>query len=82
MNEFYVGYLSKAPIGIARRIRACVVLLFILAAIAAAVFARVQGTFAPSVFEYGKVRTFEGTISIDATPISILICGGARLHRA
>jgi hypothetical protein len=80
MNEFYVGYLSKAPVGIARRIRASVVLLFILAAIAAVVFARVQRTFAPSVFEYGKVRTFEGTI--DATPISILICGGARLHRA
>jgi len=35
MNEFYVGYLPKAPIGIARRIRAVVVLLFIFAAIAA-----------------------------------------------
>ncbi len=74
MNEFYVGYLPKAPVGIARRMRAVVVLLFIFAAIAAMVFARVQSTFAPSVFEYGKVGTFEGTI--EATPYPILIVAG------
>lgn len=71
MNEFYVGYLPKSPVGIARRIRGFVVLLFILATIAAVVFARVQRTFAPSVFEYGKVSTFEGTI--ETTPYPILI---------
>ena len=75
MNEFYVGYLPKAPSGIARRIRAVVVLLLIFAAIAAIVFAKVQRTFAPSVFEYGKVGTFEGTI--EATPYPILIVAGA-----
>ena len=74
MNEFYVGYLPKAPVGIARRIRAVVVLLLIFAAIAAMVFARVQGTFALSVFEYGKVSTFEGTI--ETTPYPILIVAG------
>lgn len=71
MNEFYVGYLPKAPVEIAHRIRTVVVLLLIFAAIAAMVFARVQRTFAPSVFEYGKVGTFEGTI--EATPYPILI---------
>lgn len=71
MNEFYVGYLPRAPVGVARRIRAVVVILFIFAAIAAVVFARVQRTFAPSVFEYGKVSTFEGTI--EAAPFPILI---------
>jgi len=74
MNEFYVGYLPKAPVGIARRIRAVVVLLFIFAAITAMVFAKVQRTFAPSVFEYGKVGTFEGTIEV--TPYPILIVAG------
>jgi hypothetical protein len=74
MNEFYVGYLPKAPAGIARRIRAVVVLLLIFAAITAMVFARVQRTFAPSVFEYGKVGTFEGTI--ETTPYPILIVAG------
>src|SRR5437016_14466177 len=71
MNEFYVGYLPKAPVGIARRIRAVVVLLCIFAAITAMVFAKVQRTFATSVFEYGKGGTFEGTI--EATPYPILI---------
>ena len=74
MNEFYVGYLPKAPVGIARRIRAVVVLLFVFAAVTAMVFARAQGTFVPSVFEYGKVGTFEGTI--EATPYPILIVVG------
>jgi hypothetical protein len=73
MNEFYVGYLPKAPVGIARRIRAVVVLLFIFAAIAAIVFARVQRTFAPSVFEYGKLGTNEGTI--EQKPYPMLIVG-------
>src|SRR6266581_6869072 len=74
MNEFYVGYLPKAPSGIARRIRAVVVFLLVFAAIAAIVFAKVQSTFAPSVFEYGKVGTFEGTI--EATPYPTLIVAG------
>lgn len=73
MNEFYIGYLPKAPVEIARRIRALVVLLFIFAAVAAMVFAKVQRTFATSVFEYGKVGTFEGTI--EATPYPILVVG-------
>ncbi len=75
MNEFYVGYLPKAPSGIARRIRTVVVFLLVFAAIAAIVFARVQRTFAPSVFEYGKLGTFEGTI--EASPYPILIVAGA-----
>src|SRR6266849_2672413 len=74
MSEFYVGYLPKAPFGIARRIRTVVVLLFIFAAITAMLFARAQRTFAPSVFDYGKVGTFKGTI--EATPYPILIVAG------
>ena len=74
MNEFYVGYLPKAPLGIARRMRAVVVFLLVFAAVAAIVFAKVQRTFAPSVFEFGKVRTFEGTI--EKSPYPILIVAG------
>src|SRR2546429_9554995 len=77
MNEFYVGYLPKAPVGIARRIRAVVVLLFIFAAITAMVFAKVQRTFAPSVFEYGKGGTFEGPIEPTRYPILIMARPGA-----
>jgi hypothetical protein len=82
MNEFYVGYLPKAPIGIARRIRAAVVLLLIFAAITAIVFARAQRTFAPSVFEYGRVGTFEGTIETSPYPILIVAEPGSARPRA
>jgi len=82
MNEFYIGYLPKAPDGIARRTRAVIVLLFIFAAIAAFAFARVQHTFAPSVFEYGKVSTFEGTIEDNPYPILIVAEPGSAEPRA
>ena len=71
MSEFYVGYLPKAPAGIARRIRMAVGLLFALAVIGALTFACLQRTYAPAVFEYGKERNFEG--GIEARPFPTLI---------
>jgi hypothetical protein len=68
VNEFYVGYLPKAPSGIARRIRGVVVLLLAFAAAFAVVFAKVQRTYAPSAFEFGKVRNFEGVIEKSPYP--------------
>jgi hypothetical protein len=62
MNEFYVGYLSKAPAGISRLIRAVVIALMAIAVIGAFTFAYVQRTFAPAIFEYGKQRSFQGII--------------------
>ena len=62
MNEFYVGYLPKAPAGISRRIRAVVIALLVIAVAGAFTFASVQRTFVPAMFEYGKVRSFEGII--------------------
>ena len=62
MNEFYVGYLPKAPAGISRRVRAVVIALMVIAVVGAITFASVQRTFAPAMFEYGKERSFEGII--------------------
>jgi hypothetical protein len=62
MNEFYVGYLTKAPAGISRRIRAVVMALMAIGIVGAITFASVQRTFAPVMFEYGKQRSFEGII--------------------
>jgi hypothetical protein len=62
MNEFYVGYVSQAPAGISRRIRAVVIALMAIAVMGAFTFASVQRTFAPAIFEYGKQRGFEGII--------------------
>src|SRR5215471_6744829 len=75
MSEFYVGYLPKAPAGIARRIKTLIAIVLVLGAIAAIAFARVQKTFAPSTFEYGKERTFEGLI--ETRPFPALITGGS-----
>ena len=50
MNEFYVGYLPKAPAGISRRIRAIVIALLEIAVVGAITFASVQRTFAPAIF--------------------------------
>ena len=62
MNEFYVGYLPKAPAGISRRIRTVVIALMVIAVAGAITFASVQLTFVPAMFEYGKQRSFEGII--------------------
>ena len=75
MSEFYVGYLPKAPAGIARRIKTLIAIVLALGAIAAIAFARVQKTFAPSTFEYGKERTFEGVIETD--PFPALVTSGS-----
>ena len=62
MNEFYVGYVPKAPAGISRRIRAVVIALMAIAVIGAFTFASVQRTFAPAIFAYGRQRSFAGII--------------------
>jgi hypothetical protein len=61
MTEFYVGYLPKAPSGIARKMKAVIVLLFVAATTCAIGFAALQRTYARSFFESGKERTFEGS---------------------
>jgi hypothetical protein len=72
MSEFYVGYLPKAPDGIARRIRVAVGLLFAIAVIGAITFACVQRTYAPAAFEYGKERNFEGVIEQQPFPTLVV----------
>jgi hypothetical protein len=62
MNEFYVGYLPKAPAGISRRVRTVVIALMLIGVAGAITFASVQRTFAPVIFEYGKQRSFEGIV--------------------
>src|SRR5664279_3671943 len=68
MNEFYVGYLPKAPSGIASRIWWTVSLLFLVAATGPIIFAKVQRTYSPSVFEFRQERTFEGIVDVRPYP--------------
>ena len=71
MNDFYVGYLPKAPIALARFVRKVIVLLGLLAVAVAVALVTGQMPFANSAFEYGKTRTFEGII--DARPYPMLL---------
>ncbi len=68
MTEFYVGYLPKAPSGIARKMKAVIVVLFAAATTCAIGFAALQRTYARSFFESGKERTFDGVIEAGPYP--------------
>lgn len=62
MNDFYVGYLPKAPTALARFVRKVIIALGMIAITAALVLVVGQMPFASSAFEYGKLRSFEGVV--------------------
>ncbi len=62
MNDFYIGYLPKAPTALARFARRVIILLGLLAVTAALVLLVGQMPFASSAFEFGKLRSFEGVV--------------------
>jgi hypothetical protein len=70
-EDFYTGYLPKMPKSLAKIIKFFVVLAFV-AAIGLAILSWIeQKPFAKSVFEFGTVKGFEGTIQ--ARPIPFLL---------
>jgi hypothetical protein len=71
MTEFYVGYLPKAPSGIAGKMKVVIVVLFAAATTCAIGFAALQRTYSRSFFESGKERTLEGII--EASPYPTLL---------
>jgi hypothetical protein len=71
MNDFYVGYLPKAPPALARFVRRVILLLCLLGVAIALALVAGQLPFADSAFEYGKVRGFEGII--EARPYPTLL---------
>ncbi len=62
MSDFYVGYLPKAPEGLARFVRKVTVALGLLAVAAALGLVVGQMPSATSAFEFGKLRSFEGVV--------------------
>lgn len=61
-DDFYIGYEERAPRGLVRFVRARVVLFCAAAAALAGAFAAFQERFAPSRFEFGVERSFEGRL--------------------
>ena len=62
MNDFYVGYLPKAPTALARFVRKVTIVLGLHAVTVALVLVVGQMPFADSAFEFGKLGSFEGVV--------------------
>ena len=71
MNDFYIGYVPKAPQRIARLLRIVAGALLLAAAGSAITISVLQNPFAASVFEYGHPRVFEGVL--EASPYPTLV---------
>jgi hypothetical protein len=72
MSEFFVGYLPKAPPGIARILRRTVFGLFLAVSLAAISLVRNQHPFPDAVFEYGQIRNFEGVLQTRPYPMLLV----------
>lgn len=69
MNDFYVGYLPKAPEELARRTKWTAALLLTVAVVVSVVFVTSQHTVStPATFEFGQERPFEGTLVASPYP--------------
>jgi hypothetical protein len=76
MNDFYVGYLPKAPTALARFVRKVIIALGLIAITAALVLVVGQMPFANSAFEYGKLRSFEGVVVTRPFPTLLVVRPG------
>ena len=68
-DEFYVGYETTAPAGIARHTRKAVVALVLLAALVGVLLVLNQKRFSPGVFEFGVEREFVGVLRAEPYPV-------------
>ncbi len=76
-DEFYIGYLPKAPAGLGKLMSRVIILLLSVAAIFAVILVINQKPFYPSVFEFGNVRTFEGIVKEHPYPTLLVVRPGA-----
>ena len=67
-DEFYVGWLARAPGGLARFVRRVVVALAGAAALVAVLAAAAQRPLPTGRFEYGVTRTFRGQFAAEPLP--------------
>jgi hypothetical protein len=76
MSDFYVGYLPKAPAGLAHFVRRIVVITGGLCALIALLLVLAQAPFPRSTFEYQNYREYEGTL--EPWPYPTLLTGDSR----
>ncbi len=68
-EPFFVGYEPAMPSPIARTVRFAVIGTLVLAAVLAVLMIVGQRPFAPSAFEFGTVREFEGVVRLMPSPV-------------
>jgi hypothetical protein len=67
-DEFYIGYLPQAPGMTARAIRITIIALGLIIIFVCSLLVVNQRKFSSGVFEYGKLTTIEGVLSMDPVP--------------
>lgn len=68
-DEFYIGYLEKAPTGLSKFLKSRVLFIGLVVILAALGFAIAQSPFSNSSFELGKLTKVEGTFYNDPYPM-------------
>jgi hypothetical protein len=81
-QDFYIGYLPKAPPGLRRFLRRAIFGIGLVAVVLAFVFAFAQMPFAKSYFDFGKLRNFEGTLTTEPYPILLVTRPGQAASNA
>jgi len=76
LDEFYIGYLPAAPAGLGKMVRKVIILLLSVATAAAVILVFNQKPFYPSVYEFGKTRTFEGVLQEQPYPTLLVARSG------
>jgi len=74
-NEFYIGWLPKAPAGIAKHIRRILIILLPLVIIIAVTLALLQKKFDTGNFEFGKLTEVKGIYFTKPIPMIKVING-------
>ncbi|MEM9556829.1 MAG: Rieske 2Fe-2S domain-containing protein [Acidobacteriota bacterium] len=67
-ETFYIGWEPRAAAPSARRARQATVALMVLALAVGGSLAAAQGAFAPSFFDFGAPRVYEGIVQLDPHP--------------
>ena len=67
-DEFYIGWQSKAALGIGKTVRKAVIALILIALLASAALAISQRMIGASVFEWGTQKNFSGILQTEPYP--------------
>lgn len=71
-DEFYIGYLDRAPPRTAGHVRRVVIGLVALLLVVAGALAATQRPFAPAFFDFGNLRSWRGTVVLEPHPALLI----------